>query len=167
MKTIFRKIFLTAVILTGVAVSISRSQNLDGFKYNGIFQPDKNMVTEQFQFNGYTNYWHNIFRDQIRYGNLFKITVPKMDYTIAQARVDLATEFGIPGLAMDDCKPGGTVPTINSNHIALLVVGGAVGQCIGFYGMGSIAPDPDHPGAPKPEFITKRIHGATLTRAGR
>ena len=102
MKTIFRKIFLTAVILTGVAVSISRSQNLDGFKYNGIFQPDKNMVTEQFQFNGYTNYWHNIFRDQIRYGNLFKITVPKMDYTIAQARVDLATEFGIPGLAMKE-----------------------------------------------------------------
>lgn len=102
MKTIFRKILLTAVILTGVAVSISQSQNLDGFKYNGIFQPDKNMVTEQFQFNGYTNYWHNIFRDQIRYGNLFKITVPKMDYTIAQARVDLATELGIPGLAMQE-----------------------------------------------------------------
>lgn len=102
MKTIFRKIFLTAVILTGIAVSNTLSQNLDGFKYNGTFQPDKNTVTEQFQFNGYTNYWHNIFREQIRYGNLFKISVPKMDYTIAQARVDLATEFGIPGLAMQE-----------------------------------------------------------------
>ena len=56
----------------------------------------------QFQFNGYTNHWHNIFRDQIRYGNLFKITLPKVDYTIAQARVDMATEFGIPGLAMQE-----------------------------------------------------------------
>ncbi len=102
MKTIFRKFFLTAFILAGVAVSISRSQNLDGFKYTGSFQPDKNMVTTQFQFNGYTNYWHNIFRDQIRYGNLFKISLPKMDYTIAQTRVDLATEFGIPGLAMQE-----------------------------------------------------------------
>ncbi|MBI5010560.1 MAG: hypothetical protein HZB98_13145, partial [Bacteroidia bacterium] len=56
----------------------------------------------QFQFNGYTNYWHNIFRDQIRYGNLFKLSLPKLDYTIAQARTDMATEFGIPGLAMQE-----------------------------------------------------------------
>jgi hypothetical protein len=73
----------------------------------------------------------------------------------------------IPGLTLENCKTGGTIPTINSNHIALLVVGGAVGQCIGFYGMGSSAMDPGNPGAPKMDFMTKRIHGATLTKAGR
>jgi hypothetical protein len=73
----------------------------------------------------------------------------------------------IPGLTPEDCRPGGTIPTINPNHIALLVVGGAVGQCIGFYGVGSIIKDRNNPDAPKPDFITKRIHGATLTKAGR
>ncbi len=73
----------------------------------------------------------------------------------------------IPGLTPEDCKPGGTIPTINSNHIALLVVGGAVGQCMAFYGGGATVINPDNPGAPKVDFMTKRIHGATLTKAGR
>jgi hypothetical protein len=85
-----------------------------------------------------------------------------------KAQIKEAAAAGIiPGLTPEDCKPGGTIPTINSNHIALLVVGGAVGQCIGFYGMGSTLKDPDNPDTPKPDFITKRIHGATLTKAGR
>jgi hypothetical protein len=85
-----------------------------------------------------------------------------------KAQIKEAAAAGIiPGLTLEDCKPGGTIPTINSNHIALLVVGGTVGQCIGFYGVGSTLINPDNPGAPKPDFITKRIHGATLTKAGR
>jgi hypothetical protein len=85
-----------------------------------------------------------------------------------KAQVKEAAAAGsIPGLTLEDCKPGGTIPTINSNHIALLVVGGTVGQCIGFYGAGSTLKDPDNPDAPKPDFMTKRIHGATLTKAGR
>jgi hypothetical protein len=80
---------------------------------------------------------------------------------------EAAAAGSIPGLTLEDCRPGGTIPTVNSNHIALLVVGGAVGQCIGFYGVGSSVIDPDNPGAPKPDFMTKRIHGATLTKAGR
>ncbi|HTY63315.1 MAG TPA: hypothetical protein VMG30_13790 [Acidobacteriota bacterium] len=85
-----------------------------------------------------------------------------------QAQIKEAAASGIiPGLTLENCKPGGTIPTINSNHIALLVVGGTVGQCIGFYGMGSTLIDPGNPGAPKVDFITKRIHGAALTKAGR
>ncbi|HUX96525.1 MAG TPA: hypothetical protein VMV47_12405 [Bacteroidales bacterium] len=102
MKKTFKNFCILVVILAGMAAMESYGQSLDGFKYNGTFQPDKNMITNQFQFNGYTNHWHNLFREEIRYGNLFKITLPKMDYTIAQARVDLATEFGIPGLAMQE-----------------------------------------------------------------
>ena len=80
---------------------------------------------------------------------------------------EVAAAGTIPGLTLDDCKPGGTIPTLNPNRIVLLVVGGTVGQCIGFYGMGSTLKDPDNPDAPKPDFITKRIHGAALTKAGR
>lgn len=85
-----------------------------------------------------------------------------------KAQIKEAAATGtIPGLTLKDCRPGGTIPTINPNHIALLVVGGTVGQCIGFYSMGTVLADPDHPDAPKPDFITKRIHRATLTKAGR
>jgi hypothetical protein len=80
---------------------------------------------------------------------------------------EAAAAGSIPGLTLEDCMPGGTIPTINSNHIALLVVGGTVGQCIGFYGVGSTVINADNPGAPKPDFMTKRIYGATLTKAGR
>jgi hypothetical protein len=102
MKTRIKNFYFLSAMLFGLSVMTSFGQNLDGFKYNGSFQPDKNMVTDQFQFNGYTNYWHDIYRDQIRYGNLFKIVVPKMDYTIAQNKIDMATEFGVPGLAMQE-----------------------------------------------------------------
>lgn len=102
MKTKFKNFYFLSVMLLGLTVMTSFGQNLDGFKYNGSFQPDKNMVTDRFQFNGYTNYWHDIYSDQIRYGNLFKIVVPNMDYTIAQNKIDMATEFGIPGLAMQE-----------------------------------------------------------------
>ncbi|MDR1726942.1 MAG: hypothetical protein LBT74_03275 [Acidobacteriota bacterium] len=85
-----------------------------------------------------------------------------------KAQLKAAAEAGaIPGLTPADCRPGGTVPTVNPDHVALLVVGGAVGQCVGFYGMGSTLADPERPDAPKPDFITKKIHGAALTEAGR
>jgi hypothetical protein len=85
-----------------------------------------------------------------------------------KAQIKEAAAAGIiPGLKPEDCRPGGTIPTINPNHIALLVVGGTVGQCIGFYSMGSVLEDSDNPDTPKPDFITKRIHGAALTKAGR
>lgn len=80
---------------------------------------------------------------------------------------EAAAAGSIPGLTLEDCRPGGTIPTVNSNHIALLVVGGTVGQCIGFYGVGSTVINADNPDAPKVDFMTKRIYGATLTRAGR
>ena len=89
-------------MLFGITVMTATAQNLDAFKYNGSFQPEQNKVTSQFQFNGYTNHWHDIYREQIRYGNLFKMVVPRMDYTITQNKVDLATELGIPGLAVQE-----------------------------------------------------------------
>ena len=102
MKNHFKNLCSLAVMSLSMAVMTSNAQTLDNFKYNGSFQPDKNMVTDQFQFNGYTNYWHDIYREEIRYGNLFKTVIPKMDYTIAQNKLDLADEINIPGLFMQE-----------------------------------------------------------------
>jgi hypothetical protein len=68
-----------------------------------------------------------------------------------------AASGAIPGLALTDCNPGGTVPTINPKHIGILVAGGMVGQTVAFYSSGIKAVD----------FAMRRIHGATLTKAGR
>jgi hypothetical protein len=101
MKTILKNHILTALLcfsLTGAGLS----QGLDGYKYNGAFNPAENAVTTNFQFNGYTNYWHDIYRDWISYGNLFKMAVPKLDYTIAQSKLDVAEDMHIPGLSVQE-----------------------------------------------------------------
>ena len=90
MKTILKN-SLAILILSVMTITGAKSQNLEGYKYTGSFQPEKNLVVNQFQFNGYTNYWHNIFREEVRYGNLFKMTNPRIDYTIAQSKIDMAT----------------------------------------------------------------------------
>jgi hypothetical protein len=73
----------------------------------------------------------------------------------------------IPGLTLDDCTAGGTVPTFNPKHIALIVAGGMVGQTAAFYGGGSTMITADNPNVPQVDFMTKLIRGATLTKAGR
>ena len=78
------------------------SQSLDDLKYTDSFQFNKNLVQNKFQFNGYTDHWHDIYREWIRYGNLFKIAIPDVEYTIAQSKVDIAEDLGIPGLSMQE-----------------------------------------------------------------
>jgi hypothetical protein len=89
-------------ILFALMCSITHGQNLDGYQYNGSFNPDENAVTTNFQFNGYTNYWHDISQNWIRYGNLFKIALPNVDYTIAQSKVDIADDMKMPGLSLQE-----------------------------------------------------------------
>ena len=102
MKNYLNKQLIATAVL-GIFLSIAAAgQGLDGYKYNGSFNPDKNAVTTHFQFNGYTNYWHDIFRDWITYGNLFKIAIPRVDYTIAQSKVDVADDMGLPGLSVQE-----------------------------------------------------------------
>jgi len=54
------------------------------------------------RFSGYTNYWHTIFWKWHRYGNLFQLSHPDVERTIAQNKVDIAEELGLPGLAMEE-----------------------------------------------------------------
>jgi len=78
------------------------SRNLSDFKYTDSFQRNKNIVLNKFQFNGYTDHWHDIYQEWIRYGNLFTFVIPNVEYTIAQSKVDIAEDLGIPGLSMQE-----------------------------------------------------------------
>jgi len=95
------RIIMSAMLFALISMA-AYSQSLDNYKYNGSFNPEENAVRTNFQFNGYTNYWHNIYRENVRYGNLFKMTVPKVDYTIAQSKVDVAEDMKIPGLSLQE-----------------------------------------------------------------
>ena len=63
---------------------------------------DEFIIKTPGQFNGYTNYWHNVFWEWQQYGNLFQLSVPDVARTIAQSKVDTAEELGIPGLIMQE-----------------------------------------------------------------
>ncbi len=78
------------------------SQDIGEFVYRGSFNPSEKSIKSDFQFNGYTNYWHDIFNNEIRYGNLFKQSVPDIEMSIAQARIDIADDMNIPGLKMQE-----------------------------------------------------------------
>ncbi|MBK8884235.1 MAG: hypothetical protein IPN67_18290 [Bacteroidales bacterium] len=90
---------LLAFALMSVAVN---SQNLNDYRYNSSFNPDKNTVVNAFQFNGYTNYWHDTRRNWISYGNLFKMALPDVEYTIAQSKADIADDLKIPGFSLQE-----------------------------------------------------------------
>ncbi len=95
----------TAILSTTLLLflwSAGNGQNPDTYKYNGSFDPGKNEAITKFQFNGYTNYWHDISLNWIRYGNLFKIASPDVDFTIAQSKRDIADDMKIPGLFMQE-----------------------------------------------------------------
>jgi hypothetical protein len=81
---------------------ISNAQDLGDYQYKDSFRPGENAVTSDFQFNGYTNYWHDVSNNWIRYGNLFKIAVPDVEFTIAQSKIDIAEDMKIPGLSLQE-----------------------------------------------------------------
>ena len=116
MKTFLKNYQFLIILMCVLIESTAYSQSLDGFKYNGSFSPDQNAVKTSFQFNGYTNYWHDISRNWIRYGNLFKIATPEVDYTIAQSKRDIADDMDIPGLFVQE---GFMNNLLNSKYLIL------------------------------------------------
>lgn len=84
--------------------------------------------------------------------------------------LEVAKSGELPGLSVDDCKPGGTVPVFDTNRLAIFVSGPLNGQTMGMTCMGSYgslqAPVPfEKP--PKNPYFVKKITGATLTKYGR
>ena len=92
---------LPLFLFTLISITVN-SQTIDEFRYNGAFNPEKNSVVTSFQFNGYTKYWHDKRNSWISYGNLFKIAMPDVSYTIAQSKADIADDMNIPGLSLQE-----------------------------------------------------------------
>jgi hypothetical protein len=94
---------------------------------------------------------------------------PWDDYSDSQQGSILKTAKAgsIPGLSVEDCKPGGTIPNFNPKHLAILVAGAMAGQAMGLYGGAATQPNFDNPGSTEIDYMTQKIHGATLTKAGR
>jgi hypothetical protein len=92
----------TAILFLLVLFGQARAQGLDEYRFRGNVDTDQHSIANDFRFNGYTNYWHDLYRNWIRHGNLFKLTVPDVPLTIAQGKVDIASDIGISGLELQE-----------------------------------------------------------------
>jgi hypothetical protein len=91
------------LLLIGISSIQILAQELDEFRYHGEEPASLNeAVRNEFQFNGFTNYWHDTYTHWYSYGNLFKMAVPDAEKTILQSKVDIAEDMGIPGLLMQE-----------------------------------------------------------------
>jgi len=91
------------LLLLGLSSKVLNAQELEEFKYHGEDKtPRINIVRNEFQFNGFTNYWHDIYRNWYSYGSLFKMAIPDVEKNILQSKVDIAEDMGIPGLLMQE-----------------------------------------------------------------
>ncbi len=79
-----------------------QGQNLNQYSIPESSTLGEPTIKTEFQFNGYTNYWHDTYTNQYRYGNLFKMAVSDVEKTIQQSKVDIAEDLGIPGFIMQD-----------------------------------------------------------------
>ena len=102
MKSFIRKHFVLVPWFLALLSNETFAQELDEFTCKGSFHPDISRVNSDFQFNGYTDYWHDIYRTWSRYGNLFKMASSDVEYTIAQSKVDIADDLKIPGLCVQE-----------------------------------------------------------------
>jgi len=99
--------------------------------------------------------------------NRRRIPWEKLSPGAREGYLQLAKEGNIPLLTVDDCQPGRTVPLFNRNRLRIFVVGPMAGMSMRYYSYGnykSYMRGYDYTSQP---FNIKKIHGATLTKAGR
>ncbi len=76
----------------------------------------------------------------------------------------------MPGLTLENCQPGGKIPAMNSNRLAIFVAGHMSGQTLGLKCMGSYGGRfgrVEGLNPCDPPFHIKKITGATMTKSGR
>ncbi len=94
---------LLLLLFLGLSSTHVLAQELEEFKFHGgDLAPMDNAVRNNFQFNGFTNYWHDTYTHWYGYGNLFKMAIPDVEMNILQSKVDIAEDMGIPGLLMQE-----------------------------------------------------------------
>jgi len=100
-KTLKNAIALSLLIFSLINSSIF-AQGLDDYHYGITSDALENTISNTMQFNGYTKFWEDNYREWHRYGNLFKIGTPNLAYTIAQSKIDIAEDLQIPGLILQE-----------------------------------------------------------------
>ena len=90
------------IVLCNILCYAATAQQLNGYLYNPSFQPQQHAVVNKVQFNGYTNHWQDDYKKWVRYGNLFKMSLPDVSSTIVQSKIDIAEELHVPGLWMQE-----------------------------------------------------------------
>ncbi len=97
----FPAILILATLVFLAAVSPAAAESLDRFKTAGAAgTPPPGPVVTSGEFNGYTNYWHDIYWKWSQYGNLYLVSQPDVARAIAQNKIDTAEELGVPGLSL-------------------------------------------------------------------
>jgi len=107
-----RKMTIVGRLGLGLAVALfavpllapaqSGPARLEDFRFTGSPGITPPPIVTPGRFAGYTKYWHSIFWNGVQYGNLFQMSLPDVNATILQNKVDIAEELGIPGLWMEE-----------------------------------------------------------------
>ncbi|MCG8310167.1 MAG: hypothetical protein MI975_22405 [Cytophagales bacterium] len=94
---------MLCILAFSIFGTVASGQQLKEFTHNPADHSiEEGSTRNKFQFNGYTNYWHDIYRSWHRYGNLFKMSVPDIEKNILQSKVDIADDMGLPGLILQE-----------------------------------------------------------------
>jgi hypothetical protein len=102
MKALIKFSVLFIVTYFCLELSETNAQKLQDFRYNGSLDVAGNTVQSDIQFNGYTNHWWNDYKKWLRYGNLYKISMPDIEKKIVQNKIDIAEDMKVPGLWMQE-----------------------------------------------------------------
>jgi len=92
-----KSLIITTLILI---MGCSSKTSLDSFHFKE--ENEKNAIVNPFSFNGYTNYWQDSYRQQVRYANIYRINIPDIEKTILQSKMDIAEDMGLVGLRMQE-----------------------------------------------------------------
>ena len=93
-------LFLSLSILVQVQIGQGQTPLKDLLQIPEMEQRD--IIQNHLSFHGYTNYWHDLYHEWYRYGNLFKMQVPSVHKTILQSKLDVVEDIGIPGLLLQE-----------------------------------------------------------------
>jgi hypothetical protein len=101
MKTVIKLVLIVLVLIILVFnLAAAAGEDLDKFAFTAASSPAASPVVVNGQFNGYTNYWQSVYWKWLQYGNLYLASQPDIERSIAQNKVDIAEELGIPGLSL-------------------------------------------------------------------
>ena len=68
------------LLFFGLSSMHLHAQEPEKFRFQGEdLAPMNQAVRNEFQFNGFTNYWHDIYMHWYSYGNLFKMAIPDVE----------------------------------------------------------------------------------------